>query len=89
MQLTPETINAYKTILTDPASYKMDFKPIAECFIHSDITTPKHILFEQYASYINKPLPKLIFYIIMDEMYKDVVGKAPDGCLGFFLKLNP
>ncbi|MCX6216520.1 hypothetical protein [Spirosoma sp.] len=65
----------------------MDFKPIQECFQPSDKVTAKHLLFEQLISLIKVPLPKVIFYILMDEMYGDTIGKSEDGCAGYALSV--
>lgn len=89
LTLSPEAVNAYREILENPTKYSMDFKPLSECFQISDVATPKHVLYDHYRKYINKPLPKLIFYIIMDQTYPQLIGKAPNGDLGYKLNLNP
>lgn len=86
MTLSPEAVDAYKKLLTDPKENGLDFPPLKEVFEDAEVATPKHILFEQYIKIINKPLPKLMFYIIMDGMYKQ--AHAPDGNLGYLIKVN-
>lgn len=85
IQLTPEVINAYKTLITNPKEHGLEFKPLTECFEKSDLVTPKHILAKEYLDYIQKPLPKVILYIIMDEVFGICDGKAESGDLGYHL----
>lgn len=88
MNLTPESVNAYKELMTNPASHGLSFKPLAECFEECKKVTPKHILYENYLEYLQKPLPKVIFYIIMDELYEHLISKDENtGYLGYRLKL--
>lgn len=87
MEINEQSIAAYKEVMTDPAKHGIDIRPLAECFEDSDLATPKHILYKEYIEYINKPLPKVFFYLVMDSLY--AIGKAPDGCLGYFLKFKP
>lgn len=93
MELSYDAINAYKELLTNPQKYGFDFKPIKECFEEVEEVTPKHILYEQYMEYLKKPLPKVVFYIIMDELFGDRIAKTSctglyKGYLGYKLKLN-
>lgn len=90
--LTPGLVDAYKKIMTDPKTHGFDFRPLDQCFKESEKATAKHELFNQYIAYINKPLPKLMFYIIMDELHSDKIGKDANGLLGYnleFINLNP
>jgi hypothetical protein len=70
--LTPEAVNAYKILMTKP----------------KEKGTAKHILFKKYLARIQKPLPKIFFYIVMDELYADKIVKCSDGNLGYKLKLS-
>jgi len=89
IQLTPETINAYKLCITDPKYQGLPFDAITNCFIKSGNVTAKHELAEAYINHINRPLPKVILYIIMDEIYGQCDGKDEKGNLGYHLKFNP
>jgi hypothetical protein len=89
MILNVETIDAYQELLTNPAKNKLHFKPIKECFEKSEIVTAKHTLAEQFIEYVEKPLPKLILYIIMDQVFGLCDGKDEDGNLGYHLKFKP
>lgn len=94
--LTPHTIALYTDMLVNPQKYNCDYKPLGECFKMAEKVTPQDELYEQYISYINKPLPKPVFYIIMRNMYptlfradvhKDDSGKLViRGRLGFKLE---
>lgn len=89
MILTPQAVDAYKQCLTNPNEHGIsDFKPLAECFEECEQVTPKHILFESYVAYLGRPLPKVIFYIIMDELYRHLIAKdEATKDLGYRLKL--
>lgn len=66
----------------------IQFKPLHECFEEIEEVTPKHLLFEDFANYLQKPLPKVIFYIIMDELYSHLIDKdEKTKDLGYRLKL--
>lgn len=89
MKLSPGAVDAYKKLMTDPKTYGMDFEPLSEVFKPSDEATAKHLLYEQYLVRINKTkdrLPKVFFYIIMDELYPQ--KKAADGNLGYCVSLT-
>lgn len=89
MILTPETIRHYKQILSEPAKFGFSFPPLSQCFKESDAATPKHTLYKEYCDYIeNNNVPKVIFYIIMDELYSTSIAKAPNGDLGYKLLMN-
>lgn len=58
IQLSPGLVAAYKELLTNPEKNGFDFRPITECFREIETVTPKHILYERYLEYLQKPLPK-------------------------------
>ena len=96
--LNPQTVALFRKFVEHPEEMEgCDYRPIQECFEKSDVCTPQHILFNQYIAYLRHPLPKVFFYIIMDEIYPDLKGKAPHeyndkgeviggGEYGFYLK---
>ncbi|KKN15085.1 hypothetical protein LCGC14_0989600 [marine sediment metagenome] len=88
MNLNPETIGAYKELLLNPSKHKLDFKPITECFEKSDDVTAKHILAKEFIDYLNKPLPKVILYIVMNQVFGQCDGKDSSGNLGYHLKFK-
>ena len=88
MELNPQTIDAYKELLLNPSKHKLDFKPINECFEKTDRVTAKHILAKEFITYLKKPLPKVILYIVMDQVFGQCNGKDSNGDLGYYLKLN-
>jgi hypothetical protein len=88
--LNEESIAAYKELMTNPTVHGLDMKTLKDCFRETENVTPKHILFEQYRDLIQKPIPKVIFYIIMDEVYGHLIGKdvhENGGCLGYKLEI--
>lgn len=87
IRLTPEAVDAYTKILVSPADYGMPFKPIGEILIESDVAIPAHILFKEFIDVIQKPLPKVMFYIIMDNLFAHTRSKAPNGDMGYKLKV--
>ena len=86
MDLTPETVKAYETLLTKPKENGLKFRPINECFEKSETVTAKHILAKQYINEVNKPLPKFFVYIIMDKLFGQCDGKDKNGYGGYHLK---
>lgn len=87
MELTPALISAYRDIIFNPSKHGLEFKPMKDCFEKSDEVTAKHILHFKFMIYINKPLPKVIFYILMDELFGFGDGKDENGYLGYHLKI--
>lgn len=85
--LNQKSINAYKTLMLNPKENGLDMPALHDCFEEGE-GTPKHILFDQYIEKIQKPLPKVFFYIIMDEIYADKITKCADGNIGYKLKIK-
>ena len=76
LNLSPSVVAQYKEFLMHPEKFEnCDYKPLEECFVPADEYTPQHILYNQYVEYLQKPLPKVIFYIIMQEVYPTLYGK--------------
>lgn len=84
--LTEDHIKAYKTILCNPEEYRLNFRPMKDCFEKSETVTANHTLAEVFLEYVNRPLPKLIIYILMDDLFGPCNGKDHDGNLGYYLK---
>jgi hypothetical protein len=60
---------------------------IEQYFTLAEDATPKHILFKEFVEKSKwKGLPKIIFYILMDELYP--IKKASDGNLGYCVTFN-
>jgi hypothetical protein len=89
MNLTPDTVAAYKTLLTNPKENGLSFEPITDCFIEADQITALHLLYEKYIAYLKKPLPKVIFYIVFQEIYGQCTGTDPNGDAGYRLQVRP
>ena len=88
MQITPAVIEAHREALTNPKEYNIDITPLKECFEPSETATPAHVLHKQYESRIDRDVPKMIFYIIMDKAYTSTKAKAPNGDMGYKLKIT-
>lgn len=62
---------------------------IQQYFIVSEVCIPKHLLYKEFTEKTKwKGLPKLIFYILMDDLYPNSISKAADGNLGYCLELK-
>jgi hypothetical protein len=86
MVLNQETVAAYKTLITEPAKHGLiDIIPVTEFFEKSEKVTAKHILAKAYMDHVARDLPKVILYIIMDEIFGICDGKDEDGLLGYHL----
>lgn len=88
IQLTPELIDRYQSWLTDPKAHNLPFEALHECFEVADTVTAKHILAEQYIKRINRKIPKIIIYVIMDREFGECDGKDENGFLGYDLRLT-
>ena len=88
MDLTPETISAYKELITEPKKYGLEITAITDFFCKSDKVTANHILATAYVDHIQKPLPKVILYIIMDEIYGCCSEVDENGDLGYNLMIK-
>lgn len=84
-----ESISAYRELMTNPNKHGLEIPSLSECFELYEAGTPKHILFKEYIERIgNKPLPKVFFYIVMDELHADKLVKCADGNIGYKLKIK-
>ncbi len=86
MILTPELIAAYKKMITNPKEHKLEFESLDEIFEKSEIAIAKHLIYDSYLLRIKKPVPKVVFYIIMDEMFESKI--ADDLHLGYCVKFK-
>jgi len=78
MTLTPELIEHAKKELQ-----------IEQYFQPSETCIPKHLLFKQFTEGTQwKGFPKIIFYILMDDLFASTISKAPCGNLGYSLKFK-
>lgn len=84
--INEETIAAYKEIICNPRNYGFAFDSIKDFFIKSETVTAKHILANEYLNHMNLPLPKVILYIVMNELFGECNGKDEKWNLGYYLK---
>ncbi|WP_158797670.1 hypothetical protein [Pedobacter sp. L105] len=91
MNLTSEAIDAYKQVMHHPERFGLDFKSLSEIFMETSRATPKHVLYQQYVDCIGKPIPKFMFYVIMDETYGHLIDETADkpDQPGYKLMINP
>lgn len=76
MTLTPEVVE-----------YAKKEVGIEQFYEKAETATPKHILFKEFTEQTKwKGLPKVIYYILMDELFPQ--AKAADGNLGYMAKLK-
>lgn len=62
---------------------------ITQYFIESKACTPKHLMFKEFTEKTKwKGLPKIIFYILMDDTYPQSIAKAQNGDLGYCLEIK-
>lgn len=86
MELNKESVSAYRELLTNPKEHNLPFPSFRELFLHSDQAIAKHVVYEQYQKLIDKKIPKVIFYILLDEIFPQ--KKDASGCLGYCLKFR-
>ncbi|NDV96467.1 hypothetical protein D0T84_16320 [Dysgonomonas sp. 521] len=86
MVLNEQTVNAYKELLINPQKHNLKITSITDFFAPSEIVIAKDILAKSYIDHINKPVPKIIIYIIMDDLYGACIEKdSNNGNLGYKL----
>lgn len=73
-------------MLNNPEKHNLPFKSIDDIFDYSNEPIAKHEVHSQYERLIDRNIPKLIFYIIMDGLFPQ--RKCDDGNLGWLLKFN-
>ena len=74
--IKPRAFPALSTsdFLENPEKHGCDYKPLKEVFKETDKYIPQDKLYKKYLDYIKKPLPKVIFYIIMRETFEEFGG---------------
>lgn len=88
MELNTHSVAAYKSMLENPTKYGFTFRPIHECFDQDESVTANHILFQAFQKEV-PGLPKIFFYIVMEEIYGPPNGKDEKGNLGYHLSFKP
>ena len=91
--LNSKVVDLYRDFLENPKKNGFEYKPLREVFKETDKYIPQDELYKKYLDYIKKPLPKVIFYIIMREMFEEFGGCETDEkgkCMnwGYRLDLN-
>ncbi len=88
MELTTYSVAACRALLEKPDKFGLSFRPIHLCFDESEEVTANHILFRAFHDEVPQ-LPKIFFYIIMEEIYGPPNGKDAAGNLGYHLTFKP
>jgi hypothetical protein len=86
--LSSETVDAYKELMISPKTHGLEMPSLSECFEEADTATANHILFDEYIKRVQRPVPKIVFYILMNELYRPNLVKCADGNYGYKLKLT-
>lgn len=92
--ITSDVIDHYKDLLVHPDKYGCTYQPLHEVFTECEEVTPQDKLFNHFISYIKKPLPKVLFYIIMEQEFAAYKGVEPKdengkgGRIGYRLKIK-
>jgi len=87
MELNQESISAYRELLANPKNHNLPFPSFRDLFLPSDEAIAKHVAHEKYCKLIDRNIPKVIFYILMDEIFPQ--KKDSEGNLGWCFKLVP
>lgn len=85
--ITAQTVKQHRDMMLTPKEVGLKFPSLIECFEDSKKITPKAVLYEQYTEKVGRLIPKIYFYMIMDQVYYSRGGKTPDGLLGYKLQL--
>lgn len=85
MELTPQLIEAFKVKMNDPAA-RGDHRLMKDCIVAADEPTDNSEMFDLIQTDFPN-LPKLVFYIIMDETYP--MAKTAQGTIGHMAKYIP
>lgn len=91
ISINPRTIKLYTLMICEPNKFDIDILPLKDVLIKSDQLIPNDLLYKQYLDYIApRPLPKLIFYIIMRDVFGDprVDSNSENKNAGYYLNLN-
>lgn len=88
MILSPEAIAAFSKILHHPKDYDMSFRPFPEMWEPAETARANHLLFEDFQAEVPN-CPKLVFYIIMNEIHGLPCDKDEEGRLGYKIRYKP
>lgn len=88
MDLNTSAVEAHFTLMTKPREHGLPMRSIDECFIKTETVTAKHLLFGEYLA--EQPLiEKIMFYIMMEQIYGPGDGNDQKGDLGWNLRFVP
>jgi hypothetical protein len=88
MTICKESVDAYQKLLTNPSEYGLPFPPITEVLVPGEKVIAKHILYQQFMEWFDRDLPKVFFYIVMDNVFGCAREKDDAGNLGYRLQMS-
>lgn len=86
--ITEELVANVKVGMLDPKAAGRPQRPLSEIFTPADEVTAKHVLAGCLKAYDYPRMPKLLIYIIMDEIYGVAKDKDKSGAAGYHLQYN-
>jgi len=86
MNVTTELVSVYRDMLANPSKHNLPFQSFREIFLPSDDAIAKHEVHDTYQKIINREIPKIIFYIILDGIFPQKNDEK--GNLGYCVKFN-
>lgn len=86
MIVSPESVATYKAVMTAPKENGFYFPALSEIFEESKTAIAAHTLFTQYRDLVKCPVPKVFFYIVMNDLYKQ--GWAECGNGGYYVSFR-
>jgi hypothetical protein len=90
MNLTKDTIAVYTDLLTKPNEHGLDIPALSEVIETTEEATAKYLIYELYLVRVGRSkhvIPKVVFYIIMDNLYP--IKKDEGGYLGYCVRVKP
>jgi hypothetical protein len=84
MELNTETVSAYRELLANPKKHNLPFPSFRDLFLPSDDAISKHVVHAEYEKRVDRNIPKVIFYILLDEIFPQ--KNDDSGNLGYCLK---
>lgn len=89
MYVTPESVASFKEWMTEPSKFDLPIRPLSEMFKESETVTASHIIFQQADQEYKRSIPKIFFYIVMEQVYGQAVHKDSRGDLGYKMEYVP
>lgn len=88
MELDPQTIEAYKECLNNPAKYNLKMQPFKDYFVQSENITALHVLAKDFQENVNRNVTKFIIYLLLQDHFGNPNGKDTEGFGGYNLAFS-